>query len=203
MISRIRFYPYSKHLSMLNSAPSAAFARAIRPPHLAQEKVSLKLTWPMAYSKKPTPRCMSPYCSLAFTPPLASPSIAIASSLPSPRKSPARTASSAPRRIPSVCDPRPDDFAGSFPGYHRRLALRLPSIAHFPACRSPSSGLVGVFGPALPDTHHLGQRRPASQLERGVFSAFALCVATAGVVSPHPSTGAGLLPWTVGGRSRR
>ena len=43
-----------------------------------------------------------------------------------------------------------------------------------PACCSPSSGLEGVFGPALPNTHHLGQRRPASQLERGVFSAFAL-----------------------------
>src|ERR1019366_1614607 len=69
---------------------------------------------------------------------------------------------------------RPDDFAGGFPGYRRRLALRLPSIAHLPACCSPSSGLVGVFGPALPNTHHLGQRRPASQLERGVFSAFAL-----------------------------
>src|SRR5450759_3546211 len=174
MISRIRSSPYLKLLSMLNSAPSAAFARAIRPPLPAQEKVGLKLTWPTTYSRKPAPRCMSPNSSLAFSPPLASPSIAKASSLPSPRKSPARTASSAPRRIPSACDRRPDDFAGGFPGYRRRLALRLPSIAHLPACCSPSSGLEGVFGPALPNTHHLGQRRPASQLERGVFSAFAL-----------------------------
>src|ERR1017187_10128242 len=193
MISRIRFSPYLKHLSMLNSAPSAAFARAIRPPHLAQEKVSLKLTWPMTYSRKPAPRCMSPNCSLAFTPPLALPLIAIASSLPSPKKSPARTASSAPRRIPSVCDPRPDDFAGSFPGYHRRLALRLPSIAHLPACRSPSSWLAGVFGPTVSVPHHLGQRRPASQLERRVLSSFPLLLAAPGVVSSHPSTDAALL----------
>src|SRR5450756_850858 len=143
MISRIRSSPYLKLLSMLNSAPSAAFARAKRPPHPAQEKVGLKLTWPMTYSRKLAPRCMSPNCSHAFSPPLASPSIAKASSRPSPRKSPARTASSAPRRTLSACDRRPDDLAGGFPGYRRRLALRLPSIAHLPACCSPSSGLVG------------------------------------------------------------
>src|ERR1035441_3755749 len=40
MISRIRFSPYLKHLSMLNSAPSAAFARAIRPPHLATTRAA-------------------------------------------------------------------------------------------------------------------------------------------------------------------
>src|ERR1019366_8944447 len=96
MISRIRSSPYLKLLSMLNSAPSAAFARAKRPPHPAQEKVGLKLIWPMTYSRKLAPRCMSPNCSRAFSPPLASPSIAKASSRPSPRKSPARTASSAP-----------------------------------------------------------------------------------------------------------
>src|ERR1035437_5763788 len=76
MISRIRSSPYLKLLSMLNSAPSAAFARAKRPPHPAQEKVGLKLTWPMTYSRKLAPRCMSPNCSHAFSPPLASPSIA-------------------------------------------------------------------------------------------------------------------------------
>src|ERR1035438_8351512 len=177
MISRIRSSPYLKLLSMLNSAPSAAFAMANRPPHPAQEKVGLRLTWHMTYSRKPAPRCMSPNCSPAFSPPLPSPSIAIASSLPSPRKSPARTASSAPRRIPSACDRRPDDFAGSFPGYHRRLALRLSSIAHLPACRSPSSGLAGVFGPTVSDTYHLDLRRPTSQLGRRILSSFPLCLA--------------------------
>src|ERR1700686_700923 len=175
MISRIRFSPYLKHLSMRNCAPSADFARAIRPPpRPAQEKVGLRLTWPLTYSRKPAPRCMSPNCSLASTPPLASPSIAKASSLPSLRKSPVRIASSAPRRIPSVCDPRPDDSAGGVPRYHRRLALRLPSIAHLSTCGAPSSGLAGVFGPTLSVPHHLGQRRPASQLERRVLSSFPL-----------------------------
>ena len=96
--------------------------------------------------RKPTPPCTFPNCSHAFSPPLASPSIAKASSLPSPRKSPARTASSAPGRIPSACDRRPDDFAGSFPGYRRRLALRLPSVAHLETRRAAGSGLAGVLG---------------------------------------------------------
>jgi hypothetical protein len=32
-------------------------------------------------------------------------------------------------------------------------------------------GLAGVLGSALPVAHHLDQRRPASRLEREVFSA--------------------------------
>src|SRR5450759_4797086 len=227
MISRIRSSPYLKLLSMLNSAPSAAFARAKRPPHPAQEKVGLKLTWPMTYSRTLAPRCMSPNCSHAFTPLLASPSIAKASSLPSPRKSPARTASSAPTRTPSACDrrpddlarrralyrgpgrdpspcdPSPDDLAGSFPGYRRRLAVGLPPIAHLPTCCAASPGLAGVFGTTVPVTHHLGQRGPESQLERRVFSAFSLRLAAPGVVSSHPPARPGLLPGTVGGRGRR
>src|ERR1022692_627465 len=135
-------------------------------------QVCLRLTWPMTYSRKPALRCMSPNCSLASTLPLASPSIAKASSLPSPRKSPARTASCAPTRIPSPCARSPDDFTGGFPGNCRRLAWRVSSIAYLPPCRAASPGLAGVLGPALPIAHHLDQRRPASQLERGVLSAF-------------------------------
>jgi hypothetical protein len=48
--------------------------------------------------KKPAPRFTSPNSWIASTPPLASPSIARASSLLSPRRSPATTASCAPIR---------------------------------------------------------------------------------------------------------
>src|ERR1035441_2187732 len=61
--------------------------------------------------------------------PVASPSIARASSLPSPRRSPARTASCAPTRIPSPCVRRPDDSAGRLLGDCGRLALGLSSSA--------------------------------------------------------------------------
>src|ERR1017187_7139114 len=56
-------------------------------------------------------------------------SIARASSLPSPRRSPARTASCAPTRIPSPCVRRPDDSAGRLLGDCGRLALGLSSSA--------------------------------------------------------------------------
>src|SRR5882724_4696546 len=159
---------------MLSCALFAAFARATPTLlNLPARKVCPKLIWPMTYSKRPAPRFTSPPCSIASMPPLASPSIAKASSPPSPKRSPARTVSCAPRRTPSACARRPDDhFAGRFPGYRCRLALRLPSIAHLSACRAPSSGLAGMLGPALSVAHHLDQRRPASQLERGAPHGF-------------------------------
>src|ERR1017187_3753915 len=59
------------------------------------------------------------------TPPFASPSIAKASSLPSLKRSPARTVSCAPGRIPSPSVRRPDDATGGFLGNRRRLARRV------------------------------------------------------------------------------
>jgi len=62
-----------------------------------------KLTWPMTYLKKPDPHSTSPSCWTVSTPLLASPSIAKVWSLPSPKRSPGRTVSCAPRRTPSGC----------------------------------------------------------------------------------------------------
>ena len=85
---------------------------------------------------------------------------------------PAKTVSCAPGRIPSGCARRPDDSPGGLLGNRRRLAGRVSPIAHLPTCGAASTGLAGVFGPPLPLPHHLDLRRPASQLGRGVFSAF-------------------------------
>src|SRR5271169_3264237 len=175
MISRIPFCPYSKPLSTLSSAPSAACARLTRlPPSLLALKVCLKLTWPMTYSKRPGPRSTSPNSSTVSTPPSASPSIAKASSLPSPRRSPAKTASCVPTRTPSPCARSHDDAAGCLLGYRRRLALGVSPNPHLPARRTPSPGWAGLLGTPLPLSHHLDQRRPAAQLERRVLSAFSL-----------------------------
>src|ERR1039458_717067 len=204
MISRMRFLAYLRLLSTLNCVPFAASAKVIprRLDPLAR-KVCLKLTWPMTYLKRPALRSTSPSCWTASTPPLASPSIAKASSLPSPRRSPATTASCAPRRIPSGCVRRPDDSTGRLLGNRRRLAGCVSPIAHLPTCGAASSGLACVFGTTVPVTHHLGQRWPESQLERRVFSAFSLRLAAPGVVSSYPPARPGLLPGTVGGRGRR
>jgi len=137
-------------------------------------QVCPKLTWPMTYLKKPDPHSTSPSCWTVSTPLLASPSIAKVWSLPSPKGSPGRTVSCAPRRTPSGCVRRPVDSAGGLPGNRRRLAGRFSSIAVLPAGCAASSGLAGVFGATVPVPHHLDQRRPQSQLERGVFSALAL-----------------------------
>src|ERR1700720_2281891 len=175
MISRTRFSTYLRLLSTPNCVPFAASARVIlrRLGPLAI-KVCLRLTWLLTYLKRPDPRSTSPYSWIASTPPLASPSIAKASSLPSPRRSPATTASCAPRRIPSGCVRRPDDSTGGLPGDRRRLAGGVSPIAHLPTCGAASSGLAGVFGPALPVSHHLDQRRPPSQLGCRILSAFPL-----------------------------
>src|ERR1039458_5223603 len=189
-------------LLTLSCAPCAASAR-VTPRRLGLfAKVCLKLIWPMTYLKRPALRSTSPSSWTVSTPPLASPSIAKASSLPSPRRSPARTVSCAPRRIPSPCVRRPDDTTGDFLGNRRRLAGRVSPVAHLPTCRPASPGLPGVLGPPLPHPHHLDLRRPASQLERRVFSAFPLRLAAPGVVSTHSPTRPGVLPGTVGGRSR-
>src|SRR3981189_1639656 len=76
----------------------------------------------MTYLRKPVPRSTSPCCWTASTTPLASLSTAKASSLPSPRKSPDRTVSCAPRRIPSDCIRRPDDSTDGLLGNRFRLA---------------------------------------------------------------------------------
>src|ERR1019366_4177579 len=76
----------------LSCAPCAASARKTRVRlALPAAKVCLKLIWPLTYSERPARRSTSPNSWTASTPPLASPSIAKASSLPSLKRSPART----------------------------------------------------------------------------------------------------------------
>src|ERR1035437_6489036 len=86
----------------------------------------------MTYLRRPAPHSTSPNSWIAFTPPSASPWTARAWSPPSPRKSPARTASCAPLRIPSLSARRPDDcrhlqVAQEFGGRRcRSFRFRLP-----------------------------------------------------------------------------
>ena len=115
-------------------------------------------------------------------------------SFPHQKGGPPRPLRCAPGRIPSGCARRPHDSPGGrswkspLAGgrvsqsrtFHRAVRQALGSLVCLAAAASPAS-----FGPL---------RRPASQLERGVLSAFPLSMATAGVALTHlptPLEGAG------------
>src|ERR1019366_9866930 len=74
---------FLRPLLTLSCAPCAASARVTpRRLGLLAAKVCLKLIWPLTYLKSPALRSTSPSSWTVSTPPLASPSIAKASSLP-------------------------------------------------------------------------------------------------------------------------
>src|SRR5271165_2534353 len=204
MKPKTSFWAFLKPLSMHSFAPSAASAKASRPPpNHAAVKVCRKLTWHSTYSRKPAPRCMSRSSSNVSRPNSPSPSIAKAWFLPSPRKSPAATASCARKRIPSPLSRSHDEPALGVPHHYRRLARRLPTKAHLCPWRAASIGLAGLPWTALPYPYHLDERRTAAQLERGVFPPLTLSLGTAEVVPAHLESCVGVLPATVGRRGHR
>src|SRR6266571_6344962 len=179
MILNNLFYPYLKLLSMPNCAPFAVSARQTpAPPSPPAKQVCLRLIWPMTYSRRPALPSMSPISWPGLRLPFRWPSIAKAWSPPSPKKSPAATASCVPPRTPSACARRPDDSAGHFPRHCRRLAPGVPPTAHLSTRRTPGARLIGLPGTPLLVPHHLDLGRSASQLERGILSPLALPVAT-------------------------
>ena len=109
---------------MLNSAPSAAFAMANRRrPRPAARKGRSQVD--MAYDvlkKARAPLHVSDLLARIQSP--FGVTVDRESLVSSLTKKVARgTASCAPEKNTFTCDRRPDDFAGSVPGYHRRLAL--------------------------------------------------------------------------------
>ncbi len=84
----------------------------------------------------------------------------------------------------------------------RTGAVSFPSSARSARCAA-SARFPGLPGPALPDSYHLGQRRPEPQLERGVFSPLALPLGAAAVVSTDLEARFGVLPPTSGRRGHR
>src|SRR6266487_2287712 len=141
---------------MPNCALFAACARA-KPtrPGPPADQVCLRLIWPMTYLRRPVLPSTSPICwpGLRLLFPL--PSIAKAWSPPSPKRSPAATASCAPPRTPSLCARRLDDFAGHLPRHCRRLAPGVPPTAHLSTRRTTGARLVGLSGTPLLVPHHL------------------------------------------------
>ena len=75
--------------------------------------------------------------------------------------------------------------------------------AHLSPRRAPSPGFAGLPGPALPDPHHLDQRRPAAQLERRVLSPLALLSGSHNAVRGRPPPCPGLLSRPPGRRGPR
>src|SRR5882724_44189 len=189
------FYPYLKLLWMPNCAPFAVSARVTQaPPGPPPDQVCLRLTWPMTYLRRPLLRSTSPFCWPVLKHPFPLPSIAKAWSPPSPKKSPAATASCAPPRTPSACARRLDDSSGHLSGDCRRLAPRVPPTAHLSTRRAAGAWLIGLPRTTLPVPHPLDLGRSESQLERGILSPLALPVATPGVICPHFAPRSGLLP---------
>ena len=62
--------------------------------------------------------------------------------------------------------------------YCRGLAQRVPATARLSARGAASARFAGLPGTALPIAHHLDQRWPVPELERGVFSRLPLPVGT-------------------------
>src|SRR2546429_9743045 len=195
MILSNLFCPYLKLLWMPNCAPFAVSARQTPArPNPPVYQVCLRLTWPMTYSRRPVLPSTSPICWPALRPPFPWPSIAKAWSPPSPKKSPAATASCAPPRTPSACARRLDDSAGHLPRHRRRLAPGVPPTAHLSTRRTPGARLLGLPGTPLLVPHHLELGRSVPELDRGILSPFALPVATPAVVCPHSAPRSRLLP---------
>src|SRR5664279_472965 len=141
---------------------------------------------------------MSPRSWSASKPSSASPSIAKAWSLRSPKRWPVATASCARKRTPSRSVRRRDEPARGVPRHYAGLARGVSAAAHVSPWRAASPGLAGLPGAPLPVPHYLDQRRPEPQLERGVFPALALPLGVAAVISADPETGFGALPTTLG-----
>src|ERR1700674_4471212 len=109
----------------------------------------------MTYLRRPALPFTSPICWLVSSPPFPLPSIAKAWSPPSPKRSPAATASCALPRTPSACARRLDDSAGHLPRHCRRLAPGVSPTALLSTRRTTGARLVGLSGTPLLVPHHL------------------------------------------------
>src|SRR5260370_36140630 len=125
-------------------------------------KVCLKLTLTMTYLRRPALPSTSPICWLVSKPPFPLPLIAKAWFPPSPKRSPAATASCAPPRTPSACARRLDDSARHFPRHCCRLAPGVPSTTALSTRRKTDARLVGPPRTPLLVPHHLDLGRSAS-----------------------------------------
>src|SRR5260370_29360645 len=144
MILSSPFYPYLRLLWMHNRAPFAVSARETQPRHGPPAmQVCLKLTWPMTYLRRPALPSTSPICWLVSKPPFPLPLIAKAWFPPSPKRSPAATASCAPPRTPSACARMLDDSARHFPRHCYRRGPGVPPTAPLSTRRPSCARLVG------------------------------------------------------------